>query len=109
GRLVSAKEAVDMLQQKSRLKAFRSAKYLGDLNKERQELTNKFSAEIIAHLQDSTSPIIVHVNPDIPEGILGGVAYRIKETICRPVLLMTYDEDGEILKGSGRSIPEYNM
>lgn len=109
GRLLSAKEAVDMLLERSRLKAFRSADYLIQLNNERKELTERFSREILEHLEGTDTPIVTHVNADIPEGIIGVIASRVKEKLARPVLIMTYDEHGKVLKGSGRSIEEYDM
>jgi len=45
--------------------------------------------------------------PDAHESIAGLIAGRLKEKYYRPVLVVTKGEDG--LKGSGRSIPAYDM
>lgn len=46
--------------------------------------------------------------PWVDEGIVGIVAGRIQNTYARPVFVFTDTKDGT-LKGSGRSIAEYNM
>jgi single-stranded-DNA-specific exonuclease len=114
GRLLSAKEAVDMLLAKSPILAARRANFMGELNNERKEWTEKFSTEIMAQLdrklaQGLLDKVIVHYNHEIPEGILGIIASRIKEKYYRPVLLATASQDSTDIKGSGRSIPEYNL
>jgi single-stranded-DNA-specific exonuclease len=114
GRLVSAKEAVDMLLAKSPIIAKRLANYIGELNNERKEWTEKYSKKIMDELDSKQAAgtldsVIVHYDHNIPEGIMGIVASRIKEKYYRPILLCTVNEDATGLKGSGRSIAEYNM
>lgn len=109
GRLVTANEAVDMLLEKSPLRSLRSAKYLADLNKERKEWTEQYTQQILAQLEGTQDSVIVYAQPDIPEGIIGILASRVKEALNRPVLLMTTDETDQCYKGSGRSVEGFNL
>lgn len=109
GRLVKADEAVEMLLENSRLRAMRSANYLADLNRERKEWTQRYAEEILNDIKDTPDKIIVYTRPDIPEGIVGVIASRIKEALHKPILLLTLDESGQFYKGSGRSIEDYDL
>lgn len=112
GRLVSASEAVDALLEDSRVRAHRAANYLVELNTERKEITKHYTNEIIERLAampdllDDSVLVVKHAN--IPEGIVGIIASRIKDLYNRPIFLATNASDGT-WKGSGRSIDEYNM
>ena len=52
--------------------------------------------------------VIVMILEDCHESIAGIVAGRIKDRLCKPVIVFTEVEDG-MCKGSGRSIQNYNM
>ena len=52
--------------------------------------------------------VIVAYMPDCHEAVAGIVAGRIKDRFHRPAFVLTNAKDGT-LKGSGRSIDEYNM
>ena len=51
--------------------------------------------------------VLVVELPDCHESLAGIIAGRIKEKYFRPVIVLTGAKDG--VKGSGRSIPGYNM
>ncbi|MBR5635748.1 MAG: single-stranded-DNA-specific exonuclease RecJ, partial [Pseudobutyrivibrio sp.] len=51
--------------------------------------------------------VLVVYLPELHESLAGIVAGRIREMYSKPVLVITDAEDGA--KGSGRSIPAYNM
>lgn len=110
GRLVSASEAVEMLLERSRLRALRSAKYLAELNNERKIWTEAWVKKAVEYFgEEPEDKILVFRAEWIPEGIVGNIASKIKEKYNRPVLIMTRDESGSFYKGSGRSIPKYNL
>jgi single-stranded-DNA-specific exonuclease len=51
--------------------------------------------------------VIIIVDKDMHESIAGIIAGRLKDKLYKPVIILTKAMSG--LKGSGRSIPEYNM
>ena len=109
GRMVHAKRAVTLLTTKDPGEAVAIAAELNDLNAERQKITNEIVAE--AEMQiNSDDKIIICLSPKDniwPEGIIGLVASRLCEKYYKPVLVIT--RSGEDLKGSGRSIEEFNI
>lgn len=113
GRIVSAEEAVEMVISDNKLDAFRSAKALVEINKQRKELTKTYVDAIIksveAEQQKHSASIVVAYYPDIPEGIVGLIAGRMMNHFHKPVLLLTDAESKDRIKGSGRSIPNFNL
>lgn len=111
GRLDSAKNSIKLFLEKDYNLAFEMAKGLRELNYERQELTNK-AFEIIdkkiekENLLDRHNVLIIY-NEGLNESILGIVAGKIKEKYYRPTVVLSDSKD--LIKGSGRSIDEYNM
>lgn len=115
GRLYTADEAVEMLTSESKRQAWRYAKRLDKVNRERQLLTEQWSKKIIKHIDDD--PDLIHMDvmiipfPEpIPEGLVGLIAGKLKERYTRPVILLTDDHNDKTrYKGSGRSIPAWDM
>lgn len=91
-------------------KAKEISKELRELNVKRQELTDDGFKEldnfILNHEMDKKFPILVLLSEDLNESVAGIVAGRLKEKYKRPVIVLS---GKETLKGSGRSIEEYNM
>lgn len=113
GRIVSAEQAVEMIISDNKLDAYRYAKTLVAINKERKELTKQYVHTIIkaieAEQQEYPTNIIVFYYPNIPEGIVGLLAGRLMNHFYKPIILLTDSEEEGIIKGSSRSIPEFNM
>ncbi|WP_422661818.1 single-stranded-DNA-specific exonuclease RecJ (plasmid) [Paenibacillus sp. EC2-1] len=113
GRIVSAGEAVEMLISDNKLDAYRAAKKLVEINKERKEVTKAYVGDIIttieARQEQQPSSIIVHYHPQIPEGIVGLVAARVSNHFYKPTIILTDAEEDGIYKGSGRSIPALDL
>lgn len=111
GRLESAKEAIDLLLEIDYSQALEKAQKLRNYNSERQDLTNE-ALEIIdsiikrEDLIDKYNILIVYA-PNLNESILGIVAGKIKEKYNRPTIVLS--DSNNLLKGSGRSIEEYDM
>ncbi len=84
------------------------AKQLDDYNIERKKIEQGIEkeAEDQAQGQLDRSGFVFH-SPDWHEGVIGIVASRIVDRYYRPTLLLT--QDGSYLKGSGRSIPEFDL
>lgn len=113
GRIVSAEQAVEMVISTNKLDAYRCAKRLVEINKERKDLTKTYVTNIIRSIEEeqelNPTSIIVAYYPAIPEGIVGLIAGRLMNHFYKPVLLLTDAEEEGILKGSGRSIQSFNL
>jgi single-stranded-DNA-specific exonuclease len=83
---------------------------LTQLNRDRRELEQRMQREALATLADMRAE-----DPSLPlglclfdetwhQGVVGLVASRVKDRVHRPVIAMARG-DGEILKGSARSVP----
>lgn len=109
GRLEDAKEAVQLFLTEDLDQAQSLAHHFRDLNRYRQDLTNQGLRDISLKLKEETSlpDILMVVQEDLHESIVGIIAGRIKEKTHRPVVVLTKTDQG--LKGSGRSIEAYNM
>ena len=110
GRLTDASKAVELFTCNDFEKAKEISKELRELNVKRQELTDDGFKEldnfILNHEMDKKFPILVLLSEDLNESVAGIVAGRLKEKYKRPIIVLS---GKETLKGSGRSIEEYNM
>ncbi|MDV3426885.1 MAG: single-stranded-DNA-specific exonuclease RecJ [Bacillota bacterium] len=109
GRLQHAELSVQLLLTKDFEEASALAEKLVDLNKKRKQLTEDGYNKIVKQLKDKNSndKVIVVYDDSIHESIAGIVAGRIREEFNLPAFVIT--NGIESLKGSGRSIEEYNM
>lgn len=110
GRLDSALKALELLLSNDLDHANLLAKELRELNEERKQMTIDGVEKIINIIENSEikkDKILVIYEPEIHESIAGIIAGRIKEKYNRPTIVLTQGKDG--VKGSGRSIEEYNM
>lgn len=111
GRLESAKEAIELFLEKDYSLALERAKKLRDLNYERQKLTSDAFEVIDEKIQKEglldKHKILIVYEEGLNESILGIVAGKIKEKYYRPSVVLSDSKD--LIKGSGRSIEEYNM
>lgn len=76
------------------------------INKARKEYSQQMFS-LACRLVDESKNIIVIKHDDFKEGLCGLVANRLLETYGKPVIVLS-QEDG-LLKGSGRSVPGFNM
>lgn len=111
GRLESAKEALELFLEKDYSVALEKAKELRDLNYERQKLTSDAFEIIDEKIQKDNLlnkyKVLIVYEEGLNESILGIVAGKIKEKYYRPSVVLSDSKD--LIKGSGRSIEEYNM
>lgn len=106
GRLTEMGIGIDCLLTDDAVCAQEYARELDRLNSERRSLEEGMQNEAFALIQDmdvEKKAGIVLFNPTWHQGVVGLVASRIKEAVHRPVIAFAPDE-GEDLKGSGRSI-----
>lgn len=110
GRLETAKHAVKLLLCESKTEAENDAKELFELNSKRKDMTLVNVEKAIKQIYDENllnDKVLVVYLPDCHESLIGIVAGRVREAFYRPVICLSDGED--MVKGSGRSIEEYNM
>jgi single-stranded-DNA-specific exonuclease len=110
GRLGHALRGVQLLMTDDDHEANSIARELEELNRRRQELdraTLQEASRMVADLDlDSTFGIVLGGEGWHP-GVIGIVASRLVEQLCRPVVLVALD--GAVGKGSGRSIRGFDL
>jgi single-stranded-DNA-specific exonuclease len=110
GRLESAGESVNLLLSDDYSACLGDANRIRALNDSRKNMTTTGLKKAVSQIETEgllNDKVLVIYLPDVHESIAGLVAGKIKERYNRPVLVVTKGEEG--LKGSGRSIPAYNM
>lgn len=112
GRLDSADMAVEMFLTENWEEAEEYANKLHLLNEERKAMTEKGFEQVLKQIELENlkdEKVFVIYEPSIHESIAGIIAGRIKERYYRPTIVLTDSKDDSMVKGSGRSIEEYNM
>ncbi|CCQ93580.1 SsDNA exonuclease, RecJ [[Clostridium] ultunense Esp] len=112
GRLDSAEIAVEMFLTKDPELAKEYAEELYELNEERKRMTEKGFKRVIDQIElgeFGDEKVLVIYEPETHESIVGIIAGRVKDRYYRPTILLTQSKDENTIKGSGRSIEEYNM
>ena len=88
------------------------AEQLDTINQARKDIEYGTVLEAVAQAEaqvmEGTKSIVVHAE-GWHAGVIGIVAGRIKEKRYRPTFVLTVDEKSGQLKGSGRSIPGFNL
>lgn len=110
GRLDSAKKGLELLLMENYEDAENLAQEIVDLNDARKDMTKEGvdrAINIIDSTEIANDKILVVYIPDIHESLAGIVAGRVKEKYNKPTIILTKSEEG--VKGSARSIEEYNM
>ena len=110
GRLDSAKQALELLESRTRENAVAQAAFLKQLNGSRKELTEKYVEEAVEMIENGplkNDRVLVVFLPDCHESIAGIIAGRIRERYYKPVFVLTRGEEG--VKGSARSIESYHI
>jgi len=110
GRLDWAEKGLKLLLAREAEEAEKLAFELHQLNTERKNMTLAGVEETVAAIENSSlkeDKILVVYRPDVHESIAGIIAGKIREKYNVPAFIITDAETG--VKGSGRSIEEYNM
>ena len=111
GRMGKAEEALDLLLSKDIYQVNDLTRKLNEHNKERQETEKNIFKEVIEkinkdHLDEH--PVIVVAGEHWHHGVIGIVSSKVSEMYFKPSILLSIEEDG-IGKGSGRSIPGFDL
>ncbi len=110
GRLETADAALELFLEDDPADAQKKAEELVKLNIERRNLTDVFTEQAVemAENEYADDRVLVVYLPECHESIAGIVAGRLRERFYKPSIVLTDDADRNI-KGSGRSIENYNM
>ena len=110
GRLDTAKKALNLLKSTTKTQAISYAEELKALNESRKSMTleqTQRAMDLIEHSSLKDDKVLIVVLKGCHESLAGIIAGRIREHYNRPTIVLTNVENG--YKGSGRSIPAYNM
>ncbi len=109
GRIASASRAVELLATEDELKADRIAEELCETNKLRQMMEQEIYEQALEQIRKSCSDDCFFVlgSDGWHQGVIGVVASKIAEKYSLPCILFSFD--GEIAKGSGRSIKGFSL
>jgi len=111
GRMMSGREAVELLLSKDSEIARTKSANINQYNEERRELDKKMTGEANAIIKqvgdmDKDKAIVVY-HPDWHKGVIGIVASRLTERYYRPTIVLT--NSGGVITGSARSIPGFDI
>ncbi|XGV98401.1 MAG: single-stranded-DNA-specific exonuclease RecJ [Leptolyngbya sp. BL-A-14] len=125
GRLADPQIVIELLTTDDDGVALERAMQCEQINKQRQQLCEQIEQEAIAIVEDAInqsghpnasfpppveSRVLVVVQPNWHHGVIGIVASRLVERYGVPVFIGTYeDEEQKHIRGSARSIPEFNV
>ncbi|KHD86854.1 single-stranded-DNA-specific exonuclease RecJ [Heyndrickxia ginsengihumi] len=113
GRLGQADPAAELLLSDHEEEAFDLATEINELNQERQKIVNEMTKEAIQMVEESFQPddtkVIVVGKEGWNAGVIGIVASRLVERFYRPTIVLSYDQEKGLAKGSARSIEGFHL
>ena len=108
GRLGKSQYATELLSSNKEHVVKDRSNHLIKLNNKRKEIENLILEEIdFKKIEKENKEVIVYYNPNINEGLIGIIAARLKDYFNKPSIVIT--SSNELLKGSARSIYNYNI
>lgn len=109
GRIASASRAVELLMTEDPAEADRIAQELCETNKLRQQMEQEIYEQAQEQIRASCADDCFFVlgSDGWHQGVIGVVASKIAERYSLPCILFSYD--GDIAKGSGRSIKGFSL
>ena len=112
GRIADAKDGLRLLLTEDPSEAAALARELETLNARRQELDQKILDEAI-DLAEKTlredDRALVLASGDWHPGVIGIVASRLVERYGRPTFMIAWEKEGDVGRGSGRSIAGFDL
>ena len=108
GRLGKSGYAVDLLSSEDHKVITKKSLELLELNNKRKKIEHNILKNIdFDKIEKENKNIIIYYDPNINEGLIGIIAARLKDFFYRPAIVIT--NSGNILKGSARSIYNFNI
>jgi single-stranded-DNA-specific exonuclease len=114
GRIGDPQIVIDLLTTDDAGIALERAMQCEQINARRQQLCEEIEREAIAYVESSHAMslqedrVLLVVQPNWHHGVIGIVASRLVERYGVPVFIGTYEDEHHI-RGSARSIPEFNV
>ncbi|MDM5298907.1 single-stranded-DNA-specific exonuclease RecJ [Bacillus pumilus] len=112
GRIEQADPAVHLLMTEDTAEAEELARFVQELNKERQKIVSSITEEAIQMVKEADhddQPAIVVAKAGWNPGVVGIVASKLTDTFSRPAIVLGIDEETQMAKGSARSIPGFDL
>jgi len=113
GRLDSADPAVELLLTEDPYEAETIAEEIEQINKERQAIVSEISAQAMKEVDEkypiSENPVLVIGQEGWNAGVIGIVASKLVEKFYRPAIVLSFDKEKGIAKGSARSIVGFDL
>lgn len=112
GRIDSATPAVELLTTLDINQAQSLAELTEKQNNYRKKLVEDISSEALQQVEDAehiSHPTALIIGDNWHEGVLGIVASKIVEVTGKPAVVLSRNIDGVTVKGSGRSVPNFNL
>jgi single-stranded-DNA-specific exonuclease len=112
GRLGDASPAVQLLLTDDAQEAMTLAEEIDGINRNRQTIVNEITEEAIAIVEDSFSSdqrVIIIGKENWNSGVVGIVASRLVDKFYRPTIVLSYDREKGLAKGSARSIEGFDL
>ncbi len=113
GRLGPADFAVDLLMTEDVIEAKELAQEINEMNKERQAIVNEAAEEAILEVEKNypleSNHVLVVGKEGWNSGVIGIVASRLVERFYRPTIVLSYDLEKGLAKGSARSIEGFDL
>lgn len=110
GRLGNASLALELFLINDEAKAKEIASQMNEYNLKRQEIEKKIFEDAVnkIEMESQEKQVIVLSGDNWHHGVIGIVSSKITEKYFKPSILICYEDD-EIGKGSGRSIPGFDL
>jgi len=109
GRIGDCSLGAQMLATDDQDRAGQIAAQIEALNTERKAMCDLASDESLALIPDPPPSAIVIASKEWHPGIIGIVAGRLKERYARPTFVFAIDAEKGVAKGSGRSVPGFDL
>ncbi|MEM9226453.1 MAG: single-stranded-DNA-specific exonuclease RecJ, partial [Verrucomicrobiota bacterium] len=107
GRLADAAMPLELLLSNTAKACHETAAQLDALNRERQGIERQMYEEALNQVNGDTPDAVVVAGEAWHVGVVGIVAGRLARQFYRPAIVLC--RDGDLYKGSGRSIAEVNL
>ncbi|KAB2338682.1 single-stranded-DNA-specific exonuclease RecJ [Cytobacillus depressus] len=113
GRLDSADPAVDLLLTDDIFEAEAIAEEIEQMNKERQAIVSEIAEQAIKEVEDhypiDENAVLVVGKEGWNAGVIGIVASKLVEKFYRPTIVLSFDKEKGLAKGSARSILGFDL
>ncbi|MFP4371341.1 MAG: single-stranded-DNA-specific exonuclease RecJ [Halanaerobium sp.] len=109
GRIDSAEKGLKLLLAEDKNRAAGLAAELKQINQYRKEISQKIYLEIEKEIKVQQRKAVVSYDSDWHQGVIGIAAGRITENYQVPAVLMTSNQQSDLITGSARSIEGINI